>query len=343
MRGTSSVPLAGAVLALAVLAGPGPVASSHELDNACRQDAQTAPARAVVNAQNVPYGTDPAQKLDVYRPATAGAATRYPSIIIVHGGGWSMFDQAGNRCLATYFVQRGDYVVFNIDYRKLDNSTVYLNDIIEDVFGAILWVKDNAARYGANPDMIGITGDSAGGHLAAIAALAADRVSATGGFAAGRFTFKPVYLGTRTRVSPSDVAVNACVSNFGVMTIPTGMTLVSLRDYKTRLNMLAAPVNTPEHYAACSPMSNIANKGVPKIPFLDAGGSADAVVPPATIDAFHSALVSAGYPAARINYPGLGHAYLNCGRSGIGADAAKAADDMLAFWDRHLVRAAPAR
>ena len=127
------------------------------------------------------------------------------------------------------------------------------------------------------------------------------------------------------------------------MTIPADMTLVSLRDYKTRLNMLAPPVNTTEHYAACSPMSNIANKGVAKIPFLNAGGSADTVVPPATIDAFHAALVSAGYPATRINYPGLAHAYLNCGRGGMGADAARASDDMLAFWNRHLANTPPAR
>jgi len=343
MRRTSYVPLVGTALALAVFAGGREVASSREPGNACCQEGQATAGRTVVNTQNLPYGTDPAQKLDVYRPSTASASTRYPSIIIVHGGGWSMFDQAGNRCHATYFAQQGDYVVFNIDYRKLDNSTVYLNDIIEDVFGAILWVKDNAAKYGGNPNMIGITGDSAGGHLAAIAALAADRVSATGGFAAGRFTFKPVYLGSRTTVSPSDVAVNACASSFGVMTIPADMTLVSLRDYKTRLNMLAPPVNTAEHYAACSPMSNIANKGVARIPFLNAGGSADTVVPPASIDAFHAALVSAGYPATRINYPGLGHAYLNCGRGGMGADAAKASDDMLAFWNRHLANTPPAR
>jgi|WetSurMetagenome_2_1015567.scaffolds.fasta_scaffold65543_2 acetyl esterase len=347
MKRALHVPLAGTALALAILAGAGPVATSHQPAHACCQDGQPSAAvpavNGVVNTQNVHYGTDPTQKLDIYRPPTAGESTRYPTIIIVHGGGWSMFDQAGNRCLATYFVERGNYVVFNIDYRKLDNSTVYLNDIIEDVFGAILWVKDNAAKYGGNPDMIGITGDSAGGHLAAIATLAADRVSATGGFAAGRFTFKPVYVGTRTRLSPSDVAVRACASNFGVMTIPTDMTVVSLRDYKSRLNMLAPPVNTAEHYAACSPMSNIANKGVPKVPFLDAGGSADTVVPPPTIDAFHAALVSAGYPATRINYPGLPHAYLNCGRNGIGPDAAKAADDMLAFWKQHLVQAAPKR
>jgi acetyl esterase len=337
------MPIGAMLLALAAFADARPMANSNDPGSVCYQDGQAATGNTVVNEQNLPYGSDPTQKMDVYRPSTAGPSTKYPTIIIVHGGGWSMFDQAGNRCLATYFAQRGNYVVFNIDYRKLDNEKIFLNDIIEDVFGAILWVKDNAAKYGGDPHMIGITGDSAGGHLAAIAALAGDRVSATGGFATGRYTFKPVYLGNRTKVSAADVAVNACVSNFGVMTIPADMTLVSLRDYKTKLRMLAPPVNTPEHHAACSPMSNIANKGVAKIPFLNAGGAADTVVPPATIDAFHEAVVKAGYQAQRINYPGLQHAYLNCGRNGIGADAAKAADDMLVFWKQHLVSTASAR
>jgi acetyl esterase/lipase len=36
---------------------------------------------------------------------------------------------------------------------------------------AICWVKDNIAQYGGNPNMIVIAGGSAGGHLAALAAL----------------------------------------------------------------------------------------------------------------------------------------------------------------------------
>lgn len=63
----------------------------------------------------------------------------------------------------------------------------------------------------------------------------------------------------------------------------------------------------------------------------------------ATIDVFRAALVNAGYPATRVDYPGLAHAYLNCGRDGITAVAAKAADDMLAFWKQYLVKAAPSR
>ena len=42
---------------------------------------------------------------------------------------------------------------------------------IVDVKRAIAWVKDNIADYGGDPDYLAITGGSAGGHLAALAAL----------------------------------------------------------------------------------------------------------------------------------------------------------------------------
>jgi acetyl esterase/lipase len=97
MKRTDYLPIAGTLLALAVLTGAAPVATSNKPGHGCCQDGQATTGNTVVNTQNVSYGTDPAQKLDVYRPSTAGASTRYPSIIIVHGGGWSMFDQAGTR------------------------------------------------------------------------------------------------------------------------------------------------------------------------------------------------------------------------------------------------------
>ena len=49
---------------------------------------------------DVPYGPDPAQRMDVYVPAgtTAGAsAQRAPVIFMVHGGGWRIGDKAMGR------------------------------------------------------------------------------------------------------------------------------------------------------------------------------------------------------------------------------------------------------
>ena len=66
-----------------------------------RAQQRSAPLPAgVQRIADVPYGPDPAQRLDVYVPAraTAGAsAPRAPVIFMVHGGGWRVGDKAMGR------------------------------------------------------------------------------------------------------------------------------------------------------------------------------------------------------------------------------------------------------
>ena len=55
----------------------------------------------------------------------------------------------------------GEFVVANMNYRLLgdQNNTVTMNQIIEDVFGGLLWVKENIAQYSGDPTRVAITGD----------------------------------------------------------------------------------------------------------------------------------------------------------------------------------------
>ncbi|HAN79268.1 MAG TPA: alpha/beta hydrolase, partial [Bacteroidales bacterium] len=58
-----------------------------------------------------------------------------------------------------------EYIVCNVNYRLLtaNDNTTGMNEIIEDAFGAVLWVKENIKQYGGNSAKIAVTGDSAGG------------------------------------------------------------------------------------------------------------------------------------------------------------------------------------
>src|SRR5690625_3794012 len=59
--------------------------------------------------------------------------------------------------------------------------------------GAVLWVKENIHRYGGDPNKVAVTGDSAGGHLAAMVTLAG-RDLRSHGFDDKPLGFNPTYL-----------------------------------------------------------------------------------------------------------------------------------------------------
>ncbi len=114
-------------------------------------------------------------RLDVYRPADDDPDDDLiqPAVIQVHGGGWlagSRFEQGIP--LLNHMASIG-WVGFNIDYRLSPQAT--FPDHVVDVKRAIAWVRENAEELGIDPEMICLTGGSAGGHLTALAALTAGR------------------------------------------------------------------------------------------------------------------------------------------------------------------------
>lgn len=124
-----------------------------------------------------------ALKYDVFSPK---GAKDLPCIVIIHGGGWVLNCEDVMRGLARELTKGGDFVVCSIDYRwagKADgdarNNT--MADLIGDVYGAIAHIREHAAEYGADPSRIGVTGDSAGGHLSAVASLMPNMIG-DGGF-----------------------------------------------------------------------------------------------------------------------------------------------------------------
>jgi acetyl esterase/lipase len=107
-------------------------------------------------------------KLDIYRPA--GTSVRAaPVLVQVHGGGWTIGqkEQQG-LLLMTRMAARG-WVCVAMNYR-LAPKYPFPTQVV-DVKRAIAWVRDHIAEYGGDPDYLVLTGGSAGGHLAALAAL----------------------------------------------------------------------------------------------------------------------------------------------------------------------------
>ncbi len=144
--------------------------------NAAEAKAKPAAQRTVIPAETIEqleanpnityarYGERELQ-LDLYRPKERGAAL--PAIVCIHGGGWFQGTRANIAPLAQALAARG-YVTVTISYRLSGEKKFPAQ--IEDCKAAVRWLRANAAKYGVNPKAIGVTGLSAGGHLAALLA-----------------------------------------------------------------------------------------------------------------------------------------------------------------------------
>lgn len=108
-----------------------------------------------------------AHRLDVFRLADAPPNQR--ALVYVHGGGFSSCSKDTHIGLAVSFARRG-FTVFNINYR-LSPKHAY-PAACEDVAAALVFVRRNAARFGADGEHVTLAGESAGANLITAAALA---------------------------------------------------------------------------------------------------------------------------------------------------------------------------
>lgn len=114
-------------------------------------------------------------RLDAYPPSHA-APLPAPAVVLVHGGAWIKGDRRINvEPLIAPLTQAG-FAVFSISYRFAPD---YLYPAaVEDVRGAVRFIRANAARFAIDPARVALVGESAGAQLAALAALDAEPQSA---------------------------------------------------------------------------------------------------------------------------------------------------------------------
>jgi acetyl esterase/lipase len=128
---------------------------------------QAASAATVVEANSVPYGTDPQQLMDVRWLSNAKDA---PLIVIVHGG-WSGEKKGGFRNIAMQLTRAG-FVTAVPDFRDYGDPVHPAQ--LEDVRSAILYLNAHTTEYPFDPARMGVLGNSLGGWVAGI--MAAEKV-----------------------------------------------------------------------------------------------------------------------------------------------------------------------
>lgn len=116
--------------------------------------------------ENLAYGPDARQRLDVYQPAAA--SRQAPMVVFFYGGSWSSGDRGDYRFVGEALASRGIVAVV-ADYRL--SPAFRYPAFVEDSASAVRWAFDHATQFGADARRIVVMGHSAGAYNAAMVAL----------------------------------------------------------------------------------------------------------------------------------------------------------------------------
>ncbi len=127
--------------------------------------AQTAPKVPddVTFDSGVEYANPDGQhlQLDIARPKAGDGP--FPAVVCIHGGGFRAGQRESYDGLILKLAQQG-YVALTVSYRLAPKYQ--FPAAVHDTKAAVRWARANAAKYKIDPERIGTTGGSAGGHLA---------------------------------------------------------------------------------------------------------------------------------------------------------------------------------
>ena len=123
---------------------------------------ETVPA-GVVFEKNIEYSNPDDQHLQLNVARPKDGVGPFPAVICIHGGGFRAGTRESYNGLCLQLAERG-YVAVTVSYRLAPKYQ--FPAAVHDVKAAVRWMRANAERYQMDPDRIGTTGGSAGGHLA---------------------------------------------------------------------------------------------------------------------------------------------------------------------------------
>ncbi len=125
----------------------------------------------VKTLKDLPYGDDPAQRLDVYLPATPRGAAPMGAIVMAHGGGWRRGDKRARGVVqhkVEAWVQGAGLAFISVNYRMTPPNP---HIEAQDVATAVALVQRQAPAWNIDPARVVLMGHSAGAHLVSLVAV----------------------------------------------------------------------------------------------------------------------------------------------------------------------------
>ncbi len=245
----------------------------------------------------------------LYRPHSAPPKAT-SLLVYFHGGGWSFGSIDTHDHICRHLAIAFDGLVLSVGYRLAPEYK--FPAAVEDAISAATWASDNARTLGADPAKLFLGGDSAGGNLAAVAAIAARDMN--GPPVAGQLLIYPA-----TDMSMGFASHTAFGDDYRLTRpLMVWSALNYLRDGRDVTDPRASPLLATSH--ANLPPAIVITAGFD--PLHDEG------------EAYANILRKAGIDVDYICYPGAVHGFI--GMTGV----SQTAEECLAFAGRTLRAAA---
>jgi acetyl esterase/lipase len=267
----------------------------------------TAVPDSVIFETGIEYSNPDGQHLhlNLARPKTGDGP--FPAVVCIHGGGFRAGKRESYDALCLKLAEIG-YVAITVTYRLAPKYQ--FPAAVHDTKAAVRWLRANAAKYKIDPDRIGTTGGSAGGHLAQFLGVTAGVKEFEG--AGGHADRSSAVACVVNVYGPSDFtkSYGKSVDAAEVLPLFLGGNLETAR----KAHIRSSPLNWVTPNAA---------------PTLCIHGTEDKYVAHEQAVWMIDRLKSTGVEAELLTLDGAGHGFK-------GADAEKANKALLAFFDKHL-------
>lgn len=228
----------------------------------------------------------------------------WPVIVWLHGGGWRMQDRLARPDFDRFYAPRG-FAMASIDYRLAPtwNHPAQVNDLRQ----AVRWLKVNADRLGLDADRIGLWGSSAGGHIAAVAALSSHVDLLPGECVPEEFA----------DVSTSVTCVAEGYGPAMIADLLPGLDRPADMPHTPEEDLMGGPASSPEDHAGLLERARLASPPLLDCPapppFFVLHGTGDTFIPVSDAEALHNHLVDLGGESLLYVIEGFGHGFLNPG------------------------------
>jgi acetyl esterase/lipase len=259
----------------------------------------------VLYEQDIEYGSGGGEplKLDLARPKEGDGP--FPGVVCIHGGGWAGGNKSFFRPLMIELAQKG-YVAVTVQYRFAPKHPFPAQ--VNDVKCAVRWLRSKSKEFKLDPNRIGATGASAGGHLSLMLGVMGkdDGLEGEGGH------------------SDQPSQVQAVVNFFG----PTDLSREFPENVRPLLvNLVGGPLDEKQkEIRLASPVTYLSHQDPPILTFH---GTKDNIVPYEHATILDEACKKLGISHELQTMPDLGHGWG-------GETLRKTLDQTIAFFDKHL-------